>query len=81
MLIDTKVVKENSNVKFYDMFSISQIFFEIVKGKEIGCSMRESEILSNCDSCPVQGICKRTEGFVDEMRSSITKIEKEFKFD
>ncbi|WPC39662.1 hypothetical protein [Clostridium sp. JS66] len=35
MLVNTKIVKRNNDVEFYDMFSMSQVIFDMVKRKRM----------------------------------------------
>ncbi|WPC39663.1 hypothetical protein [Clostridium sp. JS66] len=43
--------------------------------------MKDSDIIHNCDVCPVTGVCSKVMKFIDDMREDITPVEKEFKFD
>jgi len=80
VLIDTNVVKKDNNREFYDMFAVSQVAFDMVKGGGIGCSMRDSEMINECSICPVSGICSKVKGLIDGMRADATTVEKEFIF-
>lgn len=80
MLIDTNVVKSNEGREFYDMFSLSQVVLDLIKGKEQGCSIMDGEVIHNCDLCPVSGICRKLNGFIGDMKKAATVVEQEFNF-
>jgi hypothetical protein len=80
MFVDNALIKEfNGEVK-YDKFVIVGAIFEM-SFKGAICSLLESNLLSDCESCNLKYICKGIDEIVEEYIERTTVVTNCFRFD
>lgn len=79
MFVDNAVVKKFDGERKYDKFSLASTMFD-VSFKGATCSVIESQVLKNCDSCNLKYICKKIDEIVGEYTDNTTVVTGSFNF-
>lgn len=80
MFVDHVVVKKYDGEDMYDKFAIASSLFD-VSFKGAACSVIESQVLKNCESCNLKFICKKLDEVVQDYRDKTTVVTDSFNFE
>ena len=80
MFIDNVVRKKFEGSEKYDKFAIASTMFA-VSFEGASCSLIESKVLNNCQSCNLKFLCKRLEEVVEDYTDETTVITDSFSFE
>lgn len=79
MFVNNQVVKKFEGEERYDRFSIASTLFD-VSFKGASCSVIESQVLKNCESCNLKYLCKKIDEVVEEYKEKTTVVTNSFSF-
>jgi hypothetical protein len=80
MFVDNQVVKKIDGEEKYDRFAIASTMLN-VSFKGASCSVIESQVLKNCDSCNLKYLCKEIDGVVQDYIEKTTVVTECFSFE
>ena len=79
-MVNDEIKMKNCNSDTFDKKQIALAIRNSTLGDELGCSLREENILNNCDSCNLKIICSGIDKVRDEYIESTSTVVKEFNF-
>ena len=79
MFVDNQVVKNFEGIEKYDKFSIASTMFD-VSFKGAACSVIESQVLKNCESCNLKYLCRKIDEVVKDYVDKTTVVTESFSF-
>lgn len=80
MFVDHEVVKKFDGEERYDKFAIASSLFD-VSFKGAACSVIESKVLKNCESCNLKLLCRKIDNVVQNYKSRTTVVTDSFNFE
>jgi hypothetical protein len=79
MFVDNAVTKNFEGQERYDKFALASTMFDI-SFKGAVCSVIESQVLKNCDSCNLKYMCNSIDEVVEEYTKRTTVVTDSFNF-
>ena len=80
MFVDHEVVKKFDEEERYDKFAIASSLFD-VSFKGAACSVIESQVLKDCESCNLKFICNKIDEVLEDYTVKTTIVTDSFNFE
>jgi hypothetical protein len=79
MFVDNAVTKKFEGEERCDKFAMASTMFDM-SFKGASCSLIESKVLKNCESCNLKYMCRKLDDIVEEYTEKTTVVTSSFKF-
>ena len=79
-MVNDEIKMKHSDCDTFDKKQIALAIRNSTLGDELECSLREENIISNCDSCSLKSICNGIDKVRTEYIESTSTVVKEFDF-
>ncbi len=79
-MVNDEIKMKNCDSDIFDKKQIALAIRNSTLGDDLGCSLREENILNNCESCSLKSICSGIDKVRDDYIKDTSTVVKEFNF-
>ena len=79
-MVNDEIKMKNYNSDTFDKKQIALAIRNSTLGDELECSIREENIISNCENCNLKSICTGIDKIGEDYIKSTSTVVKEFNF-